>query len=262
MMNRREFITHLGAASVILGSANAVSLKSKTTHLITISFDDGFKKSFLEAATLHEKYGLSGCFNVLASAHLPEFIPPDDYILPELVGDFETWNQLKARGHEVMVHGWAHHNLGRLPFEEARRHVDRALEYFEEHLNGFKREDAIFNFPFNSSTPELEEYVLTQVRALRSAGGWDVNPFPTPGTRTIGCIIYPRPDNGDDWMEEQINAFLESEEGGWLVLNTHGLGDEGWGPISAAYLDKALGRLTSMDNVSVLNVTQVLDLYG
>ena len=260
-MNRRDFVACLGASSFFLQRDASGFREAEKTHLVTISFDDGFEKSFLEAAALHEKYGLSGCFNVLASAHLPEFVPPDDYILPELIGDFATWNELKARGHEVMVHGWAHHNLGRLPLEEAKEHVDRALAYFEQHLDGFKREEAIFNFPFNSSTPELEEYVLTQVRALRTAGGWDVNPFPTPGTRKIGCVIYPRPDNGDSWMKDQIDQFLESN-GGWLVLNTHGLGEEGWGPISADYLDKALGRLTKLEHVSVLNVTQVLDLYG
>ncbi|NBC02778.1 MAG: hypothetical protein GVY20_03640 [Bacteroidetes bacterium] len=37
------------------------------------------------------------------------------------------------------------------------------------------------------------------------------------------------PGNIDNWVEQQVNTFLESD-GGWLVLNVHGLDDEGWGP--------------------------------
>ena len=259
-MKRISFIQQVGLGSLAL-SLQGFKFEPAPSHLITLSFDDGFKKSFLEAAAIHEQYGLSGCFNVIASAHLPDFVPPDDYILSDLMGDFDTWNELKARGHEVMVHSWAHNNLGRLPLEEAKALVDQSLTYFEEHLDGFKRKDAIFNFPFNSSTPELEEYVLTQVRALRTGGTWSANPFPTKGMRRLSCVIYPRPGNGDEWMEDQINTFLDNPDGGWLIVNTHGLGDEGWGPISKDYLKRVLGRLVKMDNVAVMNVTQVLDTY-
>ena len=260
-MNRRSFIQQVGLGAIARGLQD-VRLGQKPTHLITLSFDDGFKQSFLDAAKIHEQFGLSGCFNVIASAHLPEFEPPDDYIRKDLMGDFDTWNELRARGHEVMVHSWAHNNLGRMPLEEAKVLVDKALAYFEAHLDGFKRSDAIFNFPFNSSTPELEAYVLSQVRALRTGGTWSANPFPTKGTRTLSCIIYPRPGNGDAWVEENVNAFLDNPDGGWLIVNTHGMGQEGWGPISKRYLEKLLGRLVEQEHVAVMNVTQVLDKYG
>ena len=259
-MNRRSFIqtASLGATALTL---DPTRFTDKPSHLITFSFDDGFKKSFLEAARIHEQFGLSGCFNVIASAHLPEFVSPDDYIKKELMGDFDTWNELKARGHEVMLHSWAHNNLGRLPHEEAVELIDRCIDYFAEHQEGFEHDKAIFNFPFNSSTPELEAHVLSRVRALRTGGLWSAMPFPTAGTRTLSCIIYPRPGNGDEWVETSVNDFLKSD-GGWLIVNTHGLGKEGWGPISAKYLDNLLARLVKLDHVDVLNVTQVLDQYG
>lgn len=264
-MKRRTFVQQLGMSALALG-AGGFRLDNasgrRPSHLVTISFDDGFKKSFLEAARIHEQHGLSGCFNVIASAHLPEFVEPDDFIKKHQMGDFDTWNDLKARGHEVMVHSWAHNNLARQPLETAKRLVDQSLDYFEQHLTGFKRKDAIFNFPFNASTPELEDYVLSQVRAIRSAGNWQVNPFPTKGMRRLSCVIYGRPGNGDAWVEDQVNSFLDNPEGGWLIVNTHGLGNEGWGPISAAYLDKLLGRLVKRDHVEVMHVTQILDKYA
>ena len=259
-MKRRNFIRHLGLGAMALGMRSAV-FQDTPTHLVTFSFDDGFKKSFLEAARIHEEFGLSGCFNVIASAHLTEFVSPDEYIRKDQMGDFETWNALKARGHEVMVHSWAHNNLARLPLEEAKALVDRSLVYFEEHLDGFQRQDAIFSFPFNASTPELEAYVLSQVRALRTGGTWSANPFPTPGMRQLSCILYGRPGNSDAWTENQMNTFLESE-GGWLIVNTHGLDEEGWAPVSRDYLHRVLERLVELEHVAVLNVTEVLDRFG
>ncbi len=71
-MKRRKFVQHLGMGTLALGmgrSAAIASMPQTPSHLITLSFDDGFKKSFLEAAAIHENHGLSGCFNVIASAH-------------------------------------------------------------------------------------------------------------------------------------------------------------------------------------------------
>ena len=258
-MNRRSFIQTASLGTAALNLPLSIPI-SKPSHLITISFDDGFKKSFLEAARIHEQFGLSGCFNVIASAHLPEFVSPDDYIIKELMGDFDTWNSLRERGHEVMMHSWAHNNLGKIEFEQATSLIDQCIDYFTEHLDGFEQEKSIFNFPFNSSTPELEAYVLTKVRALRTGGTWSAMPFPTAGARVLSCVLYPRPGNGDEWVETTISEFL-SRDGGWLILNTHGLGEEGWGPITAECLKRTLDRLVNLDHVEVLTVTQVLDNY-
>lgn len=66
-MKRRSFIQQLG---LVLAATSLPILQSasRPSHLVTLSFDDGFKKSFLEAARIHEQFGLPGCFNVIASA--------------------------------------------------------------------------------------------------------------------------------------------------------------------------------------------------
>ena len=48
-------------------------------HIITLSFDDGFKKSNLKIADIYEKHGLSACFNIIASGHAGDFVSPDSY---------------------------------------------------------------------------------------------------------------------------------------------------------------------------------------
>jgi peptidoglycan/xylan/chitin deacetylase (PgdA/CDA1 family) len=108
--SRREFLKAAGATAVSLAlplpvSANAPKPKR---HIVTLSFDDGFKKSCIKTAEIYEKHKLSACLNIVASAHMQDFRPPDYPDVPR--GDFGLWNELKARGHEIMPHGYRHAN--------------------------------------------------------------------------------------------------------------------------------------------------------
>lgn len=261
-MLRRYFIktTALGAvASGLVGFSSA-----QKTHILTLSWDDGFKKSFHETADIFEKYRLKACLNVMAAGHLQNFNSPDDYHTDER-GDFKDWNALKNRGHEIMPHSWGHQNLTKIPFNEATKLIDKCLGYFNEHLEGYNNSEAVYNYAYNASNPELDEYVLTKVRALRT-GGWDIlgqtpaNFFPSKSTSMrLGCWSYG-PENADDWTDEQINNFLETD-GGWLILNLHGLDKEGWGPISSKYLNDLLKKLIEIDYVDILPAGEVLKKY-
>lgn len=237
----------------------------KCTHILTLSFDDGFKKSFYKIAEIHEDFGLKACLNIIASAHMQEWEPPNEWHYPER-GNFDDWNALKKRGHEIMPHSWAHHNLTELPFEEATRLITRCLDYFETHLQGFKPSEAVYNFSYNASNPELEQFALRKVRAVRT-GGWDIlgnqpaNPFPGPhGPYRLGCWSYG-PENADDWVDQQINQFLDGP-GGWLILNLHGLDEEGWGPIRSSYLADLLKRLVKIDFLRVMPAGKALNQYA
>jgi len=52
------------------------------------------------------------------------------------------------------------------------------------------------------------------------------------------------PGNCEWHITEQIELLMSQPEG-WLVYNTHGLEEEGWGPIRASYLEQLLGQLVS-----------------
>lgn len=254
-MKRRSFLktTLLGSVGLGLGACS----QSQKTHILTLSFDDGFKKSFYKIADIYEEHGLSACLNIIASGHLPSFQQVDEWILSELMGNFDDWNALQERGHEIMPHSWQHLNLANQPLEKAQELIVRCLDYFEEHLNEFEASEAVFNYPFNSSTPELEKFTLAKVRALRSNGETALNPIPNSAKPfRIGCQSMG-PDNIDKWVEQQVNNFLKSD-GGWLVLNVHGLDDEGWGPMSTSYLRKLIARLVQIEKLDILPAGEVL----
>lgn len=262
-MKRRRFIkSSLATAGMLqLNPLSLVSVFSKT-HLLTLSFDDGFKKSFYKVAEIHENYGLKACLNVIATGHMKNFQTEPQWIPQQILGDFNDWNILKARGHEIMPHTWEHLRLPDIPIEKAKENIEKCLNYFEENLSGYTSEEAVYNFAYNASTEELEEFVMSKVAAIRT-GGWLVlkdtmtNAFPIRELPIrLGCWGYG-PDFCDDYIEREINKFLATE-GGWLVLNLHGLDEEGWGPVRSVYLDQLLKRLSSIDYLTVQPVGEIV----
>jgi peptidoglycan/xylan/chitin deacetylase (PgdA/CDA1 family) len=225
-------------------------------HIITLSFDDGFRKSNLQIAEIYERLGLQACMNVLAA---PDQLVPEQHTWGTDRGDFGLWNELQARGHEIMPHGYDHANHAELPSDEAKESILRCLDVFAEKLDGFDPKKAVFNFPYNRSTPELEEWLPTVVRAFRSGGG-GLNPLPGPETTKL-TTTGAGPDNCEWHVNEQIELLL-SRPDGWLIYNTHGLDDEGWGPIRSGYLEMLLERLVAAEGVEVLPAGVALEKAG
>ena len=254
-MNRRSFIKTTAVSSIAFGLGGFTN--HSKSHILTLSFDDGFKKSFYKVADIYESHGLQACFNVIASGHLPEFKGVDRWILPELMGNFDDWNHLKSRGHEVMPHSWKHLNLTNQPLDEAKDLILKCLNYFESHLDGYLSSQAVFNFPFNASTPELEAFTLSKVLAIRSAGESPIAEIPRPQKTYRQACWSNGPQNIDKWVEKQVNSFLEGS-GGWMILNTHGLDDEGWGPMSTSYLEGLIARLVKVDKLEIMPTGEVL----
>ncbi len=245
--SRRCFLATAAAGSAALlkaQSATASDQEANKRHLVTLSFDDGFKKSFLRTAEIYEKHKLSACLNVVAAG-----LPQDAYIRNSPLGDFKLWNELQKRGHEIMPHGYRHENLQKLPIDEAKDLIRRCLDVFAEKLEGFEPKRAVFNFPYNASSPELEKWLPTQVRAFRTGGG-AINPLPHKGQAKLTCTSFG-PGNCEAAIDREIERLL-AKESGWLIFNTHGLDDEGWGPIRAVYLERLLERLHGIESVRIV----------
>lgn len=252
-VTRRQFIGMMGAGIISI-RPEILQAQSAKRHIITLSFDDGFRKSSLLTASIFEKYKLSACINIVATGHLPDFKSPDEYQVTEK-GDFVLWNELKLRGHEIMPHGYKHVRKTSIPLQEAKDLILSCLDYFSKNLKGFKAAEAIFNMPYNSSSPELEAWLGTQVLALR-AGGASINTMPHKGQKKLTCGAFG-PGNCEAHLDGQIKMLLDLPEG-WLIYNLHGLDGEGYGPISAGYLDRLLARLIAIDSVSVLPAGKAL----
>lgn len=158
-----------------------------------------------------------------------------------------------------MPHGYRHENLAQLPLAQAQELVRRCLGVFTEKLSGFDPKQAVFNFPYNASTPELERWLPTQVRAFRTGGG-ALNSWPHTGQVKLTCTSSG-PGNCEAAIDREV-AKLLARPSGWLVFNTHGLDEEGWGPIRAAYLAELLDRLLALETVEILPAGRALAKYA
>lgn len=223
-------------------------------HVVTLSFDDGFERSSRRTAELFERHGLAAELNVLAAGHLGE--PDEPWHREWRKGDFTLWNELKARGHCVMPHGYRHANKTEPPLPEAQRLIERCLDVFEAELDGFAASEASFAFPYNRSSPALEAWLRDRVRAFRT-GGDPIMSLPRPGRQRVTCTSFG-PGRCDDHLVRTIESFLAGPPG-WLCYNLHGLDDEGWGPVGSVTLDRLLERLVA-SGVHVLPITAVFDL--
>jgi peptidoglycan/xylan/chitin deacetylase (PgdA/CDA1 family) len=255
-MHRREFMNAIGAAATAAAMpARLLPEGARKLHIVSLSFDDGFKKSFLRIAGIYEKFSLSACFNIIASAHMPGNQVRDDYMKQELFGDFTVWNELQDRGHEIMPHGYRHAHLAAMPLGEAKDLILKCLDVFSRELRGFDPKKSVFNFPYNQSSPALEEWLPSVVMAFRTTGG-EINPVPGANTVKVTTGGW-----GPDSAEKDVDACVErllSQPAGWMVYNLHGLDQEGWGPVSPGYLENLLGRLRGIDSVRILPTARAL----
>jgi peptidoglycan/xylan/chitin deacetylase (PgdA/CDA1 family) len=223
-------------------------------HVVTLSFDDGFERSSIRTAEIFESFGLAAELNIVAAGHLGE--PNEKWHRRWRKGDFGLWSELTARGHHVMPHGYRHANKAELLLDEAKRLIEACLDVFSAELEAFEPSKASFAFPYNRSTPELEAWLGTRVRAFRT-GGDPVMPFPQPGQQKVTCAGFG-PARADDHLRQTVESFLAGPSG-WLCYNLHGLDDEGWGPIASDTLARLLERLVTA-HVRVLPITAALGL--
>jgi Polysaccharide deacetylase len=224
-------------------------------YVVTLTFDDGFERSSRRTAEIFERFGLSASLNVIARGHLGE--PDERWHNRWPKGDFTLWNELQTRGHEIMPHGYVHANKTELPFEDAKRLIEKCLAAFTSELAEFDPARAVFAFPYNRSTPELEAWLPEVVRAFRTAGD-PIMPLPRPGQRKLLCTSFG-PERCDEHLMSVVGRLL-ARPAGWLCYNAHGLDDEGWGPLSAVTLERLLKLLVERDDTRVLSPGAALDL--
>lgn len=227
-----------------------------TTHLLTLSFDDGFTRSFSLAAKIHEEFGVKAQLNVIAQACEGTYQPADEWHNAP-VGGWDVWNGLAARGHEIGPHSWSHRNHKSIPFPEAQDQINWCLDAFSARLKGFKPAEAVYNMPYNASSPEVEVYMLTRLKGFRT-GGPGLNPFPGPSTRRLTCTAFG-PGNCDAHLDAEVEKWLAARSG-WLIYNTHGFDEEGWGPATPDCVRRLYTRLLTLPHVRIVTQQQGLAL--
>jgi peptidoglycan/xylan/chitin deacetylase (PgdA/CDA1 family) len=201
---------------------------------VGLIFDDGFARSTLATAEIFEQYQLPAVFAVLADAS--SFVPG--------CGDWAMWNQLQRRGHIIQPHGQTHAKLTDLPPPQALDLVRRCLDSFQENLDGFDVNNALYAFTYNTPTPQAIEWLLPRVRAVRIGGD------PLLSDADLKSRIWQSQTDGPHDPYPNCSNYLERaarERPAALFYCLHGLDGEYWGATSTDNLRRILDRITSDD---------------
>ncbi len=80
--------------------------------------------------------------------------------------------------------------------------------------------------------------------------------MPHKGQVKLTCTSFG-PGNCEAAIDRESERLL-ARDSGWLIFNTHGLDNEGWGPIRATYLERLLDRLLAIGSVEILPAGKAL----
>ncbi len=210
---------------------------------ISFCFDDGFLASTEKVVQLFEARRLQATLCVMAAP----LESKDSAHEGGRFGDWGLWRELRARGHDIAPHGWAHERLDRLTREAACASFERMFARFETELPGFRSDGAIFHTPYLALPGTLVDWLRPRTAAIRLAIGNDgvASPREVQRSHLIDCVTFG-PHDVADKARARIANFAVSD-GEWQVLVLHGIDGEGWGPLDLHQLTGLLEQCEGLD---------------
>lgn len=209
---------------------------------VGLIFDDGFRKSSVKTAEVFEEFGLGAVLAVIADAS--QFTPG--------TGDWPLWNELQNRGHIIHPHGQTHAKLSDLPPQQAIESVQQCFDSFAEHLESFDARRAIYACTYNTGTPEVIEYLLPRVRAVRIGGKPQLSQADLDSRIWTSQAFGPE-DPFDDCMTVLAEARRTSPAAVFYCL--HGLDGERWGAMTTDHLRQILKLITTAPELEYWDLT-------
>ncbi len=209
---------------------------------VGLIFDDGFRKSSRKTADVFEEFELRAVLAVIAD--------PGGFVSG--TGDWSLWNELQSRGHIIHPHGQTHVKLSEIPPAQAIDSVRHCLDSFTRHLECFEASRALFACTYNTATPEVIDYLLPKVRAVR-IGGSPLLSQADLDSRLWTSQAFGPEDPFDDCMAVLTEARRTRPAAVFYCL--HGLDGERWGATSTDHLRQILELITTAPELEYWDLT-------
>ena len=204
---------------------------------VSITFDDGFRGAAETAMPILERHGLPATFYLVTGWVEPARVPiSDPFNMRRSHGAWSFWREVTSRGHEVGSHGFSHVNAaGRkarlLPWIVPQEIAKSAAD-LKRHLPA---SSFTMSMPWNAASRISEACARRHFSACR-LGGSALEYNMVDALRPFALRSWaPGPQHG--W-EDYVRAIEGLPEGGWLILQFHSFGCEGWEPISPRLFGK------------------------
>ncbi|HPR88760.1 MAG TPA: polysaccharide deacetylase family protein [bacterium] len=168
----------------------------------SIAFDDATRSShYLVSAPELEARGLRGTFNLNTKD----------------IVDWEPWQKLFDKGHELASHGWSHVRMGELDETTLHAEFSRAKSDLLKLIKGMK-EVPSFTFPNGSASPLARAIALQYHLSARVGGGINAANFSQEElSRVNGIGVYA------PYVESRFEPFIHQviAKGGWVLFYFH-----------------------------------------
>lgn len=207
---------------------------------LVLTFDDGPKGHLTVAAPVLEKYGFTGCFNIVT-----------DWIGRPGKLTWDDVRELSRRGHEIASHGKSHVDMVKLMKERGPEAVRKEVELSRDAIaEALGRAPTLFCHPYMAHDAAVDAII-----------------------RECGMVPYfgPRCNTGSDMAPAQFAARLDSmvknREGNMDML-FHGVSRDtgGWSPVATAEdfesMVKSIAERKSRDVVEVVTYEKYVKWFA
>jgi peptidoglycan-N-acetylglucosamine deacetylase len=199
---------------------------------VSLSFDDGRKSQVDAGIPLFDEYKVQGTF----------------YVVPSAVRErHQAWQQAVANGHEIGNHSLNHPCTGNFPWARSKALEDYTIKQMRQELQEANRhlkdllgvQPEVFAFPCGQTYVgrgrDTKSYVPVVAELFRSGRGWLGEGPNDPAFCDLAQLTGMEMDGKSFY---QIRLLVESarQNGQWLVLAGHEMGEEGRQTTSLAML--------------------------
>lgn len=241
---------------MVLLIVRIIKMSSSFTKKISITFDDGFKKSADVALPIFRKYGFFATYYVVTGWIEPTRAPiREPFNAGKMHGTWDFWREVSHSGHEVGSHSFSHLNArGKMaalfPWLIARE----IYKSYDDLKREIPQSEYTIAMPWNAATNISRFFVRHKFVGCR-LGTSDVQ-YNNLSDLSRYCLKSWAPSIRHN-LFDYIDAIDGIPDGGWLILQFHSFGDEGYDPVTPEFFDE-LCQLIANRGIEVNTVREVL----
>jgi peptidoglycan/xylan/chitin deacetylase (PgdA/CDA1 family) len=222
---------------------------------LSFTFDDGFEQGGDAASKILEKFDYRGSFYVVTGWVDPATVAiSDPYNMGSSHGNWSFWRALSNRGHEIGSHTNSHIKVGgtknMLRPMLIRREMSDAYQTLRNQLGATA---VVISMPWNASS--WVSKVIARGYYVGCLAGSDRVEYNNLATLDRFSLKSWAPNcNQTDLTNQVIKAISGIPLGGWLIIQLHSLGIEGYEPIAAKQFHAICDFVAKREGVSVVTV--------
>jgi peptidoglycan/xylan/chitin deacetylase (PgdA/CDA1 family) len=225
-----------------------------------MTFDDGFQNAADIGVPILSKYGFPVSFYVVTGWVAPVRAAITDPVnIGCSHGTWAYWRQVSKLGHEVGSHSFSHLNArgkkaALMPWLVIRE-ISRSIRDLQQEV---PHSSYTISMPWNAASRVSDLFVRRRFSACRLGSSVvEYNHFSRLNRYRLRSWA---PGSQHSWSD-YVQAIDGVPEDGWLILQFHSFGDEGWEPVTPEFFNR-ICELIAERHMKVETVRDAIERLG